>query len=178
MDVHSLKAYFDSKGLIEGENVFSRNDIIINVGESVKYLYWIESGAVRAFLIDDKGEEQNIRFGYKGDLITVLSSVFSGKSSDLYLQSLKKSRVKIVSLAKLTHLKNTEQEFSRIWVSIMENLVCQQMEREIDLLTQDPKLRYMRVLQRSPQLFQEISSRHIANYLRMTPETLSRIRKS
>jgi CRP-like cAMP-binding protein len=178
MNIESLKTYFDSMGLIEGEKVFNRNDIIIKLGEPVKYLYWIESGAVRAFLIDDKAEEQNIRFGYKGDLITVLSSVFSGKSSDLYLQSLKRSKVKIVSLSKLADLKKSDQEFSRIWVSIIENLVCQQMEREIDLLTQDPKLRYMRVLERSPQLFQEISSRHIANYLRMTPETLSRIRKS
>jgi CRP/FNR family transcriptional regulator, anaerobic regulatory protein len=79
MNIESLKTYFDSMGLIEGEKVFNRNDIIIKLGEPVKYLYWIESGAVRAFLIDDKAEEQNIRFGYKGDLITVLSSVFSRK---------------------------------------------------------------------------------------------------
>lgn len=65
-----------------------------------------------------------------------------------------------------------------MWVKILENLVIQQMEREIDILTSSPKERYERVLKRSPQLFQHIPNRHIANYLRMTPETLSRLKKS
>lgn len=66
----------------------------------------------------------------------------------------------------------------RIWTNILEDLVIQQMEREIDILTQSPKERYDRVLKRSPQLFQEIPNKHIANYLRMSAETLSRLKKS
>ena len=65
-----------------------------------------------------------------------------------------------------------------LWTQILENLVIQQMEREIDILTNSPKERYLRVLKRSPQLFQEIPNKHIANYLRMSPETLSRLKKS
>jgi len=65
-----------------------------------------------------------------------------------------------------------------LWTTILENLVIQQMEREIDILTNSPKERYQRVLKRSPQLFQEIPNRHIANYLRMSAETLSRLKKS
>jgi hypothetical protein len=65
-----------------------------------------------------------------------------------------------------------------LWGKILENLAVQQLEREIDLLKNSPKERYERVLKRSPQLFQEIPNRHIANYLRMSPETLSRLKKS
>jgi len=54
----------------------------------------------------------------------------------------------------------------------------QQMERERDLLTSSPMERYLRVKDRSPQLFQEIPNKYIASYLRMTPETLSRLKKS
>ena len=64
-----------------------------------------------------------------------------------------------------------------LWKQILELLVYQQMEREIDLLTYSPQKRYERVLQRSPQLFQEIPSKYIASYLRMSPETLSRLKK-
>jgi CRP/FNR family transcriptional regulator, anaerobic regulatory protein len=66
----------------------------------------------------------------------------------------------------------------KLWIKILEDLVIQQIEREKDLLTASPKERFERVLKRSPILFQEISNRHIANYLRMTPETLSRLKKS
>jgi len=63
------------------------------------------------------------------------------------------------------------------WQRILEQLIYQQFEREIDLLTASPVERYKRVLARSPQLFQEIPGKYIASYLRMTPETLSRIKK-
>lgn len=53
-----------------------------------------------------------------------------------------------------------------------------EIEREIDILTFSPAERLNRVQERSPHLFQEIPSKYIAAYLRMTPETLSRIRKS
>ena len=52
------------------------------------------------------------------------------------------------------------------------------MERELDLLTSSPHERIQRVLKRSPQVFQEIPAKYIASYLRMTPETLSRILNS
>lgn len=65
-----------------------------------------------------------------------------------------------------------------LWNFILKDLIFQQMERERDLLTSSPFERYRRVLERSPQLFQEIPNRYIASYLRMTPETLSRMKKS
>ncbi len=64
-----------------------------------------------------------------------------------------------------------------LWLTILEQLVYQQIERERDLLTASPADRYHRVLERSPQLFQEVPNKYIAAYLRMTPETLSRLKK-
>ena len=65
-----------------------------------------------------------------------------------------------------------------LWKQILEAFVIQQMDRETDLLTKSPEERFKRVLNRSPQLFQEIPHKYIASYLRMSPETLSRIKKS
>lgn len=64
------------------------------------------------------------------------------------------------------------------WMQILEQLIYQQLERELDLLIESPSERLNRVLKRSPNLFQEIPLKYIASYLRMTPETLSRLRKS
>lgn len=72
----------------------------------------------------------------------------------------------------------SSQENIKMWQLILESFVLQQMERERDILTSSPMERYSRVLKRSPQLFQEIPNKYIASYLRMTPETLSRIKKS
>jgi len=67
------------------------------------------------------------------------------------------------------------QEYTTLWRILLEELVLQQPEREVDLLNNSPAERYKRVYERSPQLFQEIPHKYIAAYLRMTPETFSRL---
>ncbi|MCA5006808.1 Crp/Fnr family transcriptional regulator [Sphingobacterium bovistauri] len=167
------------KEIIELSNkeiTINRNEFLKVKGSIDTNLYYIKSGSLRVFVLDDY-EEQTIRFGYKENLIVSLDSFLTGKPSDLYIQAIKKTVAKVITKKQID--KYLENEYNRnIWIQILENLVIQQMEREIDILTNSPKERYERVLKRSPQLFQEISNKHIANYLRMSAETLSRLKKS
>jgi CRP-like cAMP-binding protein len=153
-----------------------RNEFLKVKGTIDTNVYYVENGSLRIFVLDND-EKQVIRFGYEKNLVTALDSYLSGKPSDLYIQALKKTVVRVISKAQIEEF--LKEEHNRLlWVKILEDLVLQQMEREIDILTSSPKERYNRVLKRSPQLFQQIPNRHIANYLRMTPETLSRLKKS
>lgn len=156
--------------------IVERNEFLKVKGSIDTNVYYIESGSLRAFILDDY-EEQIIRFGYKDNLLVALDSYLTGKPSNLYIQALKKSVVKIISKKAIETFLELEQN-RNLWTTILEDLVVQQMDREIDILTNSPKERYERVLKRSPQLFQEIPNRHIANYLRMSAETLSRLKKS
>lgn len=140
-------------------------------------IYFIESGSVRIF-IRDKDEERVIRFGYPGNIIVSLDSFLSGKPSDFFIQTLKKTEIRMASKKDFYEFIHSSDENLKFWTLILEDLVLQQMEREKDLLINSPKERYERVLKRSPQLFQEIPNKYIANYLRMSPETLSRLKKS
>jgi CRP-like cAMP-binding protein len=153
-----------------------RNEFLKVKGSIDTNIYYVESGSLRIFVLDDY-KEQTIRFGYKENLIVSLDSFLTGKPSDLFIQAIKKSVIKVVTKKQFD--KFLEAESNRnLWTKTLENLVLQQIEREIDILTNSPKERYERVLKRSPQLFQEIPNRHIANYLRMSAETLSRLKKS
>lgn len=139
-------------------------------------VYYVVSGSLRVFVLDDY-EEQTIRFGYKENLIASLDSFFTGQPSELFIQAIKRTVIRVITKEQMDHFLKTESN-RILWTKILESLVIQQMEREIDILTNSPKERYQRVLKRSPQLFQEIPNRYIANYLRMSPETLSRLKKS
>jgi CRP-like cAMP-binding protein len=59
---------------------------------------------------------------------------------------------------------------------ILEEVVQGRATREIELLTLSAEERYRRLLQRSPHLLQLVLQKDIASYLRMTPETFSRLR--
>ena len=95
----------------------------------------------------------------------------------LYAQAIRKCTLKMIRKSDYIKHIAEQPELSSLWQNIMSWMIIGQLDREIDLLTNDPAERYRRVLERSPRLFQEIPAKYIANYLRMTAETLSRIRK-
>jgi CRP-like cAMP-binding protein len=154
-----------------------RNEYLKVKGSVDTNIYIVDSGSLKIFVLDDC-VEQIIRFGYAGDLITSLDSFLTGKPSDFYIQAIKKTDLKVVSKGQFLSFINESESNGKYYANLLENLVLQQLEREKDILTSSPKERYNRVLRRSPRLFQEIPNRYIANYLRMSPETLSRLKKS
>ena len=153
-----------------------RNEFLKVKGSIDTNIYYVISGSLRVFVLDDY-EEQIIRFGYKENLIVAMDSFLTGKPSDYYIQAIKKTVVKVINKQQVDAFLKTENN-RILWTNILESVIVQQLDREIDILTNSPKARYLRVLNRSPQLFQEIPNRFIANYLRMSAETLSRLKKS
>lgn len=169
-----LKSLFDLRGKT---TTISKGQFLIKEGEIEHHLYLVESGAVRVFYLTEF-EEMIIRFGYSGSLITSLSSFINGTPSEFYIDAIRKTTLKSISKDTLKALVNESLENMRDYAALLESLITQQIEREVDLLIHSPAERLKRVLERSPNLFQEIPLKYIASYLRMTPETLSRIRNS
>lgn len=161
----------------EKEITLKRNDFLVNQNDKNTNLYFVKEGSLRVF-IDDGIEEHTIRFGYKNSIITALDCFLTEKPTSFFIQALKKCELKVISKAKYMNFINSKKEYEEIWKKLLESFVYQQIEREIDLITYSPQKRFERVLKRSPQVFQEIPQKYIASYLRMTPETLSRILKT
>ena len=170
-----IKKIFDDEAT--PVKTFAKGEFVVRQGQVEQSLYLIVSGAVRVIHVTEF-EEQTIRFGYPGSMITSLSSFITGKPSEFYIEALRKTTLRIVSRTKLFEIIHEDTQNQSIYIKLLEGLVVQQMEREIDLLTESPLKRLQRVLERSANQFQEIPLKYIASYLRMTPETLSRIRNS
>jgi CRP-like cAMP-binding protein len=175
--IQDLKDKITESNVWSQELTIKRNEFLLQAGKVEKYLYFIEEGTLRVFTTRE-GEEQVIRFGYPGSIISGLDSFLSGRPSIFNLQAIKKCRLKAIHVQSFNDLINSTPENTKLYLVILKQFVLQQIEREEDLLTSSPEDRYQRVLKRSPRLFQEIPSKYIASYLRMTPETLSRLKKS
>ncbi len=171
-----LNAVEEAK-LWRGTRSLKRGQFLKSGGSIDRNIYLLTEGALRAYLITEK-EEQTIRFGYADDILVALDSYISGAPSDLYIQALKPTHLQYLHREDLMRLLKLDPALMELWHNILEALILQQFEREYDLLTYSPSERYARVLKRSPRLFQEVPHKYIASYLRMTPETLSRLQKS
>ncbi len=154
-----------------------RGEYLIQPGTVEKYIYLVNNGALRAFLISDN-EEFTIRFGYEGSIITAIPSYFNNEPTELFIQAIRKSELLRTSKKEFEAYMNSSHQLMVSYQELLKELVASFFEREIDLLSKDPKERLDRLLNRSPQVFQEIPHKYIASYLRMTPETLSRLLKS
>lgn len=174
--LEALKSKIDQAQLWSKTITLSRNEYLTVSGTIDTNLYYIVSGSIRIYF-EDEYEAQILRLGYAGNFIGALDSFISSQPTNINIQALKKCEVKVLSKTDFNQLLENDSTNLLLWKQILELLVYQQIEREVDLLTYSPQKRYERVLQRSPQLFQEIPSKYIASYLRMSPETLSRLKK-
>lgn len=163
--------------LWEQERTLERNEFLTVEGSNDSNLYYIKEGSLRVFTISEH-EEHTIRLGYQGNLIAALDCFITSQPTKMYIQTIRKCQLLCVSKQQFMQFVNSSIENTSIWNNILARLIVEQMEREQDILINSPVERYKRVLARSPQLFQEIPLKYIASYLRMSPETLSRIKKS
>ncbi|PKA82431.1 CRP-like cAMP-binding protein [Ulvibacter sp. MAR_2010_11] len=164
------------QGLWSKKLALKKNEYLKVSGTTDTNLYFVMKGSLRIFVLDDRNEH-TIRFGYKNNLIGDLESFITESPSEYYIQAIKATQLKVVTKQTILQLNESAPELQKNWTEILELVLIQQLARERDLLTISPVERLQRVSKRSPLLFQEIPSKYIASYLRMTPETLSRIKK-
>lgn len=175
--IQELLAQIEDEKRWQEDQHLQRNECLNIAGKINTNLYLVIEGSLRIYVLDND-EEHTIRFGYKNSFFAALDSFIAETPSEYFIQALKKTQLKVISKFDFMELVNQSPENQQYWHQILGQLIYQQMERERDLLTTSPAERYQRVLKRSPQLFQEIPLKYIASYLRMSPETLSRIKKS
>ncbi|MGB0880460.1 MAG: Crp/Fnr family transcriptional regulator [Polaribacter sp.] len=152
---------------------FKKGDILTREGSVEKNLFFIEDGAVKIYYQSELNEHI-VRLGYNGSILNSLTSFLNQTPSELIIEVIRETKVKILKRTQVINIIENSTGYGKF----LEKLITEQLEREIDLLQDSPNKRLERVLKRSPHLFQHIPLKYIAIYLRMSPETLSRIRNS
>lgn len=157
--------------------VLKRGEYYIRAGEKEKHLGFVIAGALRAYTLSET-EEFTIRFAYPPSIIAAIPAFFSEQASDVSIQAIRKCEIMLTTKIEFEQYMSASKKRLTVYNHLLKDLMSTFYEREVDLLTQSPAERINRILKRSPQVFQEIPHRYIASYLRMSPETLSRLLKS
>ncbi len=173
----ALKTHIYNEGIIIKKKTLKREEFLKVANVIDTNVYFIMNGSVRVFFVENL-EEHTLYFGYRNSIITALDSFLSGQKTKLEIQALKKTEIGYLSKKEFMNFVNSKPLYLKLWNKVLEEIIMHQLDREKDLLLPFPEQRYQRVLKRMPELFQEIPHKYIASYLRMAPETLSRIKKS
>ena len=157
------------------ESAFSKGALVSRIGEVEQRFYIVKSGVQRMSFPHD-GEDICVGFSYDGSWSGVFDSFVSRKPGRFELRALVDSVLLGISHADLQRLYDELPVMERFGRLILEELVVGRATREIEQLSLSAEERYDRLVTRSPTLLQLVPQKDVASYLRMKPETFSRLR--
>jgi CRP-like cAMP-binding protein len=185
MENNPIDTFFNSFNFSEIEklkmlelNLFktiTKGTILIKEGDFPKHNFIVIKGSLREYRIKD-GMEKTIEFYVEEDAI-FSDSTFNGKPSESYLVS-ETDCILLRSSEKEEHIFRTN--FPRInsfCNSFIKKEVIKRQSKYSNYSISNPEERYLNILQNKPYMLQRFSQYHIASYIGVKPESLSRIKK-
>lgn len=153
-----------------------KGDFFLKEGQIISNLFVIEKGLIRAFY-KKADNEVNVWFGFENTILGSVMPLFFGCPSIENIQFLETSTLYYIPSDDLNDLYKNHPEMNTIGRKIAEGYCRVLEERTFSLQTETAEQRYNSLLKMQPDALQRISLGHIASYLGITQETLSRIRK-
>lgn len=155
---------------------FSKGDFIVREGSRNKDTFFVLEGLVRQFQLSD-GDEITTGFYRDGQWIISLTDFMDDSASAENLVCAEDTSLVVGNEKKAQDLFRQFPRFEAISRMVMEKVFAEQQRWMKVYLTDSPEDRYLKLLKRQPDIFQKVPQYHIATYIGVKPESLSRIRK-
>ena len=154
-----------------------KHQFLLNEGDVCKYVGFINSGCLREYSIDNKGVEHIIQFAIEDWWVSDLHSFLSGLPATFNIDALQDSEVLLIEKSAREELLNSCPKMERFFRLLIESNHVATQQRIADSLSTSAEERYLKFIKTYPKLFEQVPQNHIASYLGITPQSLSRIRK-
>ncbi|MFT4203891.1 MAG: Crp/Fnr family transcriptional regulator [Chitinophagaceae bacterium] len=155
---------------------FSRKSIILQRGKTEKSLSFIEKGIVR-FNIPKLDYDFTFAFVFENSFVSAYDSFLTQQPSIYNIEAISDCVLWQISYDNLNEIYEKTQVGERIGRKIAENIYLKKMKREMSLLQDTAKKRYLDLMEEQPQLVRHIPLKYLASYIGIRPQSLSRIRK-
>ena len=189
MHIESLISYFDNFLTLSAEEKqavrksFSekrvkRGRFILQEGDVCKLNTFVVEGCFRMYMLDDNGKEHNLQFAVENWWIGDIGSFNSEEPSRLNIEAIENSIILQIKREDQLQLFVDYPKFNRIFRVFTENALISYQRRVLQNISSSAEERYIDFVNRYPFFFNRISNVHIASFIGVTPEFLSKIRKN
>ncbi len=147
-------------------------------GDLCRHLAFVNSGCLRAFHTDHKGDEYTMYFAFLNWWIGDKTSFYSGTPSRFSVQVLEDCEVFRADKTNWETALDQIPSFEK-WYRVKTRKSYEATQQKlIDNQTESAEEKYLKLLKNAPEIVQRIPQHYIASYLGIKPQSLSRIRKN
>jgi CRP-like cAMP-binding protein len=155
--------------------LLKKGDFFVRQGHVCQYVGFINTGLLRYFVNQD-GDEKIYSFGLENDFVCDYESFLSQRPCQRAVQAIDDVSLVVISSANLQRLFAELTYGERFGRVVIEQVFVKTIGQLVSLYTDSPELRYQAFLDEYPTLSARITQYHIASYVGVKPQSLSRIR--
>lgn len=153
----------------------NKGEIVLNEGQISHNLIFVGKGMLRQFYYKN-GKDVTEHFSYEGCIVMCIESLLKQEPTRLIVEALEQSVIFLFPYNALQELVETSPEINRFYRKVLEySLIVSQIKAD-SWRFETARERYNLLLEHHPEIIKRAPLSHIASYLLMTPETLSRVR--
>ncbi len=156
--------------------VLQKGTVLVRGGQFSDKTFFIVNGCARAYYLKD-GKDISDWFAFENEFISSINSFFLNIPSPHFIELIEDSVLLEISRENIEILSNTYHDFERLSKVVVIKTMLKQQERIASMQFHSAEEKYKNLLSIHPDINQRIPLTHIASYINITLETLSRIRK-
>jgi len=165
-----LKSKLEKINLEKGATLLKTGDIVTNQ-------YYVSDGCLRTYYTDEMGKEYTIQFAINDWWISDYTAFFTTSKAIMNIEIIQNATLYKISRAQMEELHKELPQLASFFRNKMERAFASFQKRILANLSQSAKERYVSFTSMYPNIEQNVKNYHIASYLGITTESLSRIRK-
>ncbi|WP_417887634.1 Crp/Fnr family transcriptional regulator [Zunongwangia sp.] len=154
-----------------------KGDTLLKNNETVLHQYYVEEGCLRTYFIDQSGKEHTLQFAITDWWISDYTAFFSSTKAIMNIECIQDAKLYKISRESMENLFEEIPQLETFFRKKMERAFASFQKRILASLSQSAKERYLSFITSYPNIEQNVKNYHIASYLGITTESLSRIRK-
>ena len=167
-EVDLIDDFFEIKEL-------KKKEFLLQEGKICNFIAFIAEGSIRHFHIKN-GVEKTCDISFEDSWVTDFQSFTHNTSCIMNLQAMEPATVFFIRKENLFNLYKACNKYETFGRLMAEQVAVRATEIAMSLSSDKPEERFVNLLKKQPDLFQRIPQKYIANFLGVSPESLSRIR--
>ncbi len=152
-----------------------KGELLLSEGEISRHIVLVSKGMLRQFYYKN-GKDLTEHFAYEGGVVICIESTLKQEPTHLMIEALEPCTVYLLPYDRLMTITEVSWELNLFYRKVLEDSLIVSQQKADSWRFETAHERYNRLLEEHPEIIKRAPLAHIASYLLMTPETLSRVR--